>query len=118
MIDILIHEFGPNGSLNVIVGNEKIDATAVLEFLRIANYKFTFFVNSCLQKLGKREILKEDINIGIQDNINRFRMENLDIFKFIKCSEAFTSTFHVLSELHTICNELILCVDNYKAFVQ
>ena len=56
MIDILIHEFGPNGSLNVIIGNEKIDATAVLEFLTIANYKFTFFVNSRLQKLGKREI--------------------------------------------------------------
>ena len=117
MIDILIHEFGPNGSLNVIIGNEKIDATAVLEFLTIANYKFTFFVNSRLQKLGKWENVKEDINIGIQD-INRFRKENLDIFKFIKCSEAFMSTFHVLAELHTICNELILCVDNYKAFVQ
>ena len=49
MIDILIHEFGPNRSLNVIIGNEKIDATAVLEFLTIANYKFTFFVNSRLQ---------------------------------------------------------------------
>ena len=118
MIDILIHEFGPNRSLNVIIGNEKIDATAVLEFLTIANYKFTFFVNSRLQKLGKREILKEDINIGIQDNINRFRKENLDIFKLIKCSKAFLSTFHVLAELHTICNELILCVDNYKDFVQ
>ena len=82
MIDILIHEFGPNGSLNVIVGNEKLDATAVLEFLTVANYKFTLFVNSRLQKLGKWEILKEDIDIGIQDNISRFRIQNLEIFKF------------------------------------
>lgn len=118
MIDILIHEFGPNGSLNVIVGNEKLDATAVLEFLMVANYKFTLFVNSRLSKLGKWEILKEDIDIGIEDNIKHFRIQNLEMFKFIKCAEAFMTTFNVLAELHTICHELIVCVDNYKSYVQ
>ena len=118
MLDILINEFGPNGCLNEIVGNPKLDATAILEVLTVANYKFVLFVNSQLKMLGKQEIFKENMDCTIEENINHFRIENLEIFKFVKCAEAFMTTFSVLAELHTICNELIVCLDNYKQFVQ
>ena len=117
MLDILIHKFGPNGCLNEIVGNPKLDATSVLEVLTLANYKFVLFVNSRLQMLGKWEIFNKDIDCTIEENINHFRIANLEIFKFIKCAEAFMTTFSVLAELHTICNKLIVCLDNHKYFL-